>query len=332
MKVAIIILNWNGWRDTIECLESVYRINYNDYDVIIVDNGSNDNSVEAIRRYCDGSIHLIEYSREVAERGGDRRIEKKMSKVPSNRKLRLILNEKNYGFAMGNNIGITYALKALRPRYVVLLNNDTVVDPNFLKKIIDAMEELDIGIAGPKVCRYDKPNVVESLGGVINVKRCEFPHIHANSQDRFKGVLDVDYVTGCCMAIREDVFRRVGLFDPVYFCYVEEVDFCYRAKARGYRIAVVADAKIWHKGGRSSGGDFGYLYNYYRVRNKLIFLRKHIGFKGLIRANPFIMASSLRLLVKARRFKREMVVLKGILKGIVDGFRTISSKEIHYLI
>jgi len=114
-KVSIIILNWNGWKDTIECLESLYRIIYPNYDVIVVDNGSEDNSIEKIKEYCEGKIkveskffeyssenkpiRIIEYSREEAEAGGGR--EQEIADLPSNKKLILIKNEKNYGFAGG---------------------------------------------------------------------------------------------------------------------------------------------------------------------------------------------------------------------------------------
>lgn len=118
-RVSIIILNWNGWKDTIECLESLYQITYQNYDVIVVDNGSEDESLEMIREYCQGKIKveskffeysgenkpikIVEYAREEAESGGGK--EKEIEGLPSNRKLVIIKNEKNYGFAGDNNIG-----------------------------------------------------------------------------------------------------------------------------------------------------------------------------------------------------------------------------------
>ena len=141
-KVSIIILNWNGWRDTIECLESLYQITYPNYDVIIVDNGSEDGSIQKIKEYAESKIKveskffeyssenkpikIIEYTREEAEAGGGK--EKEITDLPSNKKMIIIKNEKNYGFAEGNNIAMRYALKALNPDYILLLNNDTVVD------------------------------------------------------------------------------------------------------------------------------------------------------------------------------------------------------------
>ena len=138
--VAIITLNWNGWADTVECLESVYQINYPNYHVVVVDNHSSDNSVRKIKDYASGNlevksnffkydptnkpIEIVQYSRENWE------IKKNSN---TNKQLILIKNEINYGFAEGNNIGIEYALSNLNLDYIMLLNNDTVVDKKFLK-------------------------------------------------------------------------------------------------------------------------------------------------------------------------------------------------------
>lgn len=153
-RVSIIILNWNGWRDTIECLESLYQITYQNYDAIIVDNGSEDESLEMIREYCQGKIkveskffeysrenkpiRIVEYTREEAESGGGR--EKEIEGLPSNRKLVIIKNEKNYGFAEGNNIGIRYAMKVLNPDYILLLNNNVIVERNFMENLVKIAE------------------------------------------------------------------------------------------------------------------------------------------------------------------------------------------------
>jgi len=144
-SVAIIVLNWNGWQDTIECLESLYQISYPNYEIIVVDNGSKDESIENIKKYCEGKIkvkskffeysndnkqiNIIEYTREQA--GTIEYKKNKISNFPSNKKLTLIKNEKNFGFAEGNNIAIRYALKALNINYILLLNNDTIVEKNF---------------------------------------------------------------------------------------------------------------------------------------------------------------------------------------------------------
>ncbi|MEN6514775.1 glycosyltransferase, partial [Methanoculleus sp.] len=150
-RVSIIILNWNGWKDTIECLESVYQITYQNYDVIVVDNGSENESIEKIKEYARGNLevtsrffdysrenkplHYIEYS--LDETKAEKGKEAEIADLPSWKKLILINNMKNYGFAEGNNIAIRYALKVLNPEYVLLLNNDTIVDRNFLDELVN---------------------------------------------------------------------------------------------------------------------------------------------------------------------------------------------------
>ena len=162
-KVTIIILNLNGWEDTIECLESVYQIEYPNYDVVVVDNDSKDQSVEKIKEYASGSLkvessffkynsdnkplRLIEYSQE--ELKSSDRIEKDLDNLPPEKRIILIKNNQNYGFAEGNNIAIRYALEKLKPDYVLLLNNDTVVDRCFLDELIKiAKSDPDIGNPG----------------------------------------------------------------------------------------------------------------------------------------------------------------------------------------
>jgi len=138
-KVAIIILNWYGWKDTIECLESIYQIDYPKYDIIVIDNGSEDESIEKIKQYCNGKldvksdfftnstknkpIKIFEYNRKDIETALK---EKEIENLPSNRKIILIKNEDNYGFAEGNNIGMRYAIKSLNPDYILLLNNTRI--------------------------------------------------------------------------------------------------------------------------------------------------------------------------------------------------------------
>ena len=207
-KVSIIILNWNGWKDTIECLESLYQITYPNYDVIVVDNGSKDSSVKKIKEYCHGQtkvqskffiynpnnkpIKIIEYTGEEVEAGKGK--ERKLENAPSNKKLTIIKNEKNYGFAEGNNIGIRYALgKGID--YVLLLNNDTVVDQNFLTELVRVAESEEYsGIIGPKLYFYKNKNRIYSVGGRINFWTSEISHIGYNEVDpgHYTQPIDVD--------------------------------------------------------------------------------------------------------------------------------------------
>ena len=293
-KVSIIILNWNGWKDTIDGLESLYRITYPNYDVIIVDNGSEDDSIEKIKEYCEGKIEveskffdynsdnkpikIIEYTREETEAGG--RKEKEIENFPSNKKLVLVKNEKNYGFAEGNNIGMRYALKALNPDYVLLLNNDTIVDREFLSELVKVGEsDPEIGMVGPKIYFYDyngRKDIINFAGGKINFWKGQGYHIGANEIDKgqYDEIREVDYVEGSCFLIKKEVIEEVGMLDQEYFAYWEEADWCVRAHKAGYKVLHVPKAEIWHKGLSTTIKTRGFV-EYHMTRNMFWFMRQH---------------------------------------------------------
>jgi len=295
-KVTIIILNWNGWKDTVECLESLYRITYPNYEVIVVDNGSKDDSVQKIKEYCEGKIkvesesfrynpnnkpiYILEYTREQAEKGGDFRKEKYFSKLPSDRKLRIILNEKNYGYAEGSNIAIRNALEALNPDYTLLLNNDTVVDPNFLTELVKVAEsDKRISIVGPKIFFWNfdgRKDIIWFAGGILDIKSGKFYHCMIGKPDGGDTeIKEVDFITGCCILIKKDVFEKIGLLDRNYFAYCEDIDFCLRAKKAGFGVLYTPKAVIWHKVSATSKGAFSSRKAYFKYRNTIILIRKH---------------------------------------------------------
>ncbi|PXF61272.1 MAG: glycosyltransferase family 2 protein [Candidatus Methanogaster sp.] len=289
-RISIIILNWNGWEDTIECLESLYRITYPNYDVIVVDNDSKNESVQKIREYCGGEIEveskffeysgenkpikIIEYTREEAEAGGGK--EGEIVDSPHNRRLVFIKNKKNYGFAEGNNIGIRYALKALNPDYVLLLNNDTVVDPEFLGELVKVGESDGmIGFVGAKVYFYDKSNLIQFTGGgKIELVKGRAPRIASGETDngQYDSCYEVGYIGGSCLLCKTDVVKKVGVLDPAYFAYWEETDWCLRGSKIGYKSIYVFRSKIWHKGGASGGSC---IEAYYLARNRFYFIKQH---------------------------------------------------------
>ena len=291
-RVSIIILNWNGWKDTIECLESVYQITYPNYDVIVADNGSKNDSIDKIKMYAEGTLEVtskfftysgenkplccIEYSREEAETGGGR--EADIADLPSWKKLVLVKNGENYGFAEGNNIAIRYALKALNPEYVLLLNNDTVVNRAFLDELVNVAESDDkIGFLGPKTYYYDyygRNDVINFAGGRLVMWKGMSIHIGMNETDhgQYDKVTDVDYVEGSCLLARRGTIETVGLLDPAYFLYWEETDWCMRVKMAGLRLSFAPKAEIWHKVGASNRGASNL---YYLTRNRFLFTKRY---------------------------------------------------------
>ena len=207
-KVAIIILNWNGWKDTIECLESFQRITYPNYQIIIVDNGSTDDSVKRIRE-----------------------------KFP---RLTLIETGRNLGYAGGNNIGIKHALEN-GAKYILIVNNDTkVVNPEFVNQMVGVMEsDSTLGILGPKVLNF-KGQIQDTILYIPMLSSClreSFRlRFRAKKSRDYRAAQLVDAVSGVCWFIRSDIINAVGLLDEDYFMYAEELDYCYRVKKAGWEI------------------------------------------------------------------------------------------------
>ncbi|MGF7117956.1 glycosyltransferase family 2 protein [Methanobacterium oryzae] len=283
--VAIVILNWNGWEDTIECLESLYQINYHNYNVILVDNASRDESLEKIKEYIEGKIrvkskffsynsnnkplNVAYYENEESE------IENNIDFDPND--LIVIKNDINYGFAEGNNMGIKFALKNLNPNYILLLNNDTVVDKYFLNYMVETGEkDKKIGILGPKIYYYDNPQTIWCIGGKIDWKLARGLHVGTNEVDtgQYNRMKEFDYISGSAFLVKKEVIDKIGLMDEKFFLYFEESDLALRASKNGYTSVYAPEAKIWHKVSKSGGGLSKPIGLYYITRNRWLFMKK----------------------------------------------------------
>lgn len=291
-KVAIVVLNWNGWRDTVECLESLQKLSYPNYRVILVDNGSIDDSVNQILGWCAGKVvvrskffeydpankpvNWIEYDRLIAEMGGVPEEEEKVFRdLPPGRCLILIRNEDNLGFAEGNNVGIRYAL-ANGYDYICLVNNDTVVSPDFLRFLVERADgDSSLGILGGKIYRYDEPSVLWYAGGVVSLfGRGPGYVIKRSETNEFSYV---SFVSGCLMFLRAELLRNVGLLDSYFFFGAEDADICLRAIRSGFRIGIEPRAVIWHKVARTYD-KYSQQHIYYVYRGKIAFTKKHLHF------------------------------------------------------
>ncbi len=280
-KVAVIILNWNGSEDTIECLESLRQITYPNYNILVVDNASSDNSIEKIRLYCKGKIEVKSDFFKYSKRNKPLKIvehtKEEFEKINFTG-IVLIKNGKNYGFAEGNNIGIRYVLNNLNSDYILLLNNDTVVDSDFLAELIKVSESsYDIGFAGPKIYYYNfnnKQNVINFAGGTLNMLRGQSQSIGVNEVDsgQYDKIKTVEYGEGSCLLIKREVLEKIGLFDTKYFAYWEEADLCKRGCKAGYKSLYVPKAKIWHKVSASTDDPTKL---YYYTRNKFWFMQEY---------------------------------------------------------
>jgi len=282
-KVSIIILNWNGWEDTIECLESLYQIDYPNYDVIVVDNASKDKSLYKIREYAQGKIQVesdffeYEYANKPIKITEIEKSQLFTINAKNLNKLILIKNEENYGFAEGNNIGMKFSMNHLKPDYILLLNNDTVVDKNFLKELVKVGEiDEKIGIIGPKIYYYDKPQTIWCIGCKISWKLARGIHIGNNELDegQYEYIDEVEYVSGSAFLIKSEVLNKIGFLDKKFFLYFEESDLAIRALKKGYKILYAPKAKTWHKISSSSGGIYNPIGIYYITRNRWLFMKK----------------------------------------------------------
>jgi GT2 family glycosyltransferase len=320
-KISIIILNWNGWKDTIECLESLYQITYPNYDVILVDNGSKDNSLEKTKEYCEGGINveskffehessnkpikITEYTREKAEAGGGK--EEGIVDLPSNRKLILIKNEKNYGFAEGNNIGIRYAFKALDPDYILLLNNDTIVDPRFLAGLVKVAEDKEeIGMVATKLLFYDSPNIINSVGTLI-FKDGSAAHLGGKEIDidRYNQVVETFAPCAAAALYRSDMLNEIGLFDPDFFAYLEDVDLGWRARLNGWKCVLAPKAVVYHK--HSTSTEKYSRFKVYQIeRNRILVLIKNYPWRYILLSPFFTFYRYLRMFLIRKNNRTEV--------------------------
>ncbi len=255
--VYFCLVNWNQHDDTAECIDSLQHVDYPNYRVIVIDNGSGDGSGKRLRE-----DHLW---------------------------ATVIENENNLGFAAGNNVGMRYALEK-GADYVFLLNNDTVVDQRLLEPLVEVAESDDsIGIVGPAIYCYSQRHVFWAAAMEKSIPKGKlFPQYMMRAcgevdRGQYRRVEDVDMINACALLIKRKVIEEIGLLDERFFMYNEDSDWNDRAASAGYRIVYVPRAKIWHKGSVSLGGENSPTNWFYTVRNEFFFLKKRSGWSGLPR-------------------------------------------------
>lgn len=224
-SIAVIVLTWNGRDLTLDCLDSLSKVTTPGVRVIVVDNASEDGTVEA-----------------TAARFGAR--------------VTVLSNPSNLGYAAGNNAGIRRALDD-GADFVLLLNNDTIVDAACVGELARALAATPgAGIAGAKTYYFTPRDRIWFAGGEVSLWRGTARHIGIRETDRgqYDTARDVAYVSGCALMARREVFETVGLLDASYRAYFEDADFCMRAARAGFRIRYVPSAKVWHRISASTGG------------------------------------------------------------------------------
>lgn len=287
-KIAIIVLNWKQPKLTIATISSLLKINHPSfiYKIILIDNGSPDDSLKIFNE-----------------------------KYKNDKLIKILDTKANLGY-VGNNFGINYALKNDFD-FIVLLNNDVLVDPNFLEELLKESNTYDI--LGPKIYfapgfefhknRYQKKDlgkVIWSMGGLMDWNNIYGSNISIDKVDngQFEKINDnVDFISGCCLMASRGVFKTIGLLDKNYFMYLEDVDFCERAKKSNLKLACIPKSIIWHVNSGSSkpGSD---LHDYFITRNRIYFAYKYAS----LRTKVAIFRESIKILFSRSKWKKQAVI------------------------
>ncbi len=297
-RCYVLLVNWNGWFDTIECLESLFSTGCQNPKVVVCDNGSDDGSLHRIREWARGNtgyssapgsplgklsrpevakpIPFAEYDRTQAEKGGDTTIDPELV---------LIDTVANLGFAGGNNVGLRYLMSRPDFDYVWLLNNDTVVAANALQALVDRMEvRPDAGMCGSTLLHYDDPDKVQARGGGWYCKWLGLPwHLgqlrHADAPVNLERIERwMSYVVGASLFVSRDFLEEIGLMTEDYFLFYEELDWAVRSRGR-FRMAYAPLSRVYHKIGGSVGTSSNpcrksRTCDFYAIRNRLLFTRR----------------------------------------------------------
>jgi len=276
--VSIVIVNWNGAEVLPECLESLLQLNHKAIEIVVVDNGSTDDSVNIINKIC-------------------------------NNKAKIVCLEKNIGFAAGVNIGVENS----SGEFIATLNNDMVVEPSWLDQPLELLKDEAVGIVSCRQMNYYERTKVDGLYHCVTKELTLMPFgcqriFHEDVLFSTPGY--VMSANGGSAVIRADVFRKLGGYDADFFGYMEETDFCLRAFLHGWRCVYAPDAVVYHMEGFSFKKNRGYQY-YLRERNRIWFLYKNIPAADIFKHLPYILIMELRVIrVFAVRAKNPLLYLK----------------------
>jgi GT2 family glycosyltransferase len=277
-KVGIVILNWNGYQDTLDCMETLLKTTYPNFTVIVVDNYSSDNSLEKIKEWCqEKQAKLSEYGLQDRDEKISSLVHHDEHQNPS-MEVVLIKSMVNLGFCAGNNIGMEFAYSQGFD-YFLILNNDTLCEPTFLEEMIKSAESSrNVGLVGGVICFEEKPDTIWWAGGKFNtfletvggMNRKPLKNLIANAP------FETDWVSGCMTLIPRHIYEIVGGYDEDFFIWGEEWDLSIRVKKAGFTLIVAPKSKIYHKVGHALGV-VSPMVCYYGIRNSLLVKRKHLS-------------------------------------------------------
>lgn len=248
--VSVIIVNWNGKEVLKDCLESLQSLKYPEWELILVDNGS-----------TDGSDQLVNQFKLKAKR------------------VEIITNNSNVGFAKANNQGFEKS----KGKYILFLNNDTKVTPEFLDLMVKKMEtEKEIGAMQPKIHILDNPKYLDNAGTFLTstgfLEHWGYMQKDSKEFDQEKIIFSAK---GACLLTRREIIQKIGLFDDIFGSYFEESDFCWRVWLSGWKVLYYPKAKIYHKVGFTSKKMSQIQVNYDSLKNRIFSFFKNLEFYNL---------------------------------------------------
>lgn len=274
-KVCIVLVNYKTWQDTVECIESILKSDYRNFQIVVVENGSNDESWNNLLKWTRGELthavlpdnKLFRLSNPLAQKpllyykayaGESDTL--RLGSMENIYPILYIQSKMNMGFAGGNNIGMRYALNS-NFEYVWLLNNDTVIEQNAITELVNYAEQKKnekkkVGIIGSKLLVYHQPEKMQGIGAVFNKYSGKSKIIGAQEVDKGQhdtSEIECNYVIGASMFVSKEFLLDVGLMSEEYFLYNEENDWSARAKQKGWNVGVAVKSKVYHKQGASTG-------------------------------------------------------------------------------
>lgn len=244
-KVAVVILNFKVRDEVLECIKSVQVSRYKNIQIIVVDNNSEDGLDDDLK--------------------GSKEIE-------------FIKNKQNLGYCGGNNAGIKQALK-MGADYIFILNPDTVVPKQTISDLVKLAEDSTAGMFGPKILFGDTETIWYG-GGIIDTDNVLGVHRGVDEKDngQYDEVMETEFASGAAIFVKREIFEKIGFFDEKYFLYLEDLEFCYRAKLAGIEVIYNPKAVVYHKNARSTGLGSA-LQDYYITRNRLLFAFKYLSWR-----------------------------------------------------
>lgn len=293
-NIAVIICNWNKQEDVIKCIDSVFNSSIKHFDLIVVDNASNDQSVQLIKDKFEDKLILLE-------------------------------NKENLGGSGGFNTGIKYALEK-KYDYIHLLDNDVIVDKYSLEKCYQfLLDNQNVAAVGSKILQMGNPNMLQELGARIDWENYSIIPQYKNviDNEQIPSIIECDYVPACSVMIRRTVIEQVGVMDSSCFIYWDDMDWFYRMKCAGYKVMAISDSKVWHKMGASAPTNT--FVNYYYWRNRINFFITHLSSSQLDLFAKYILNEAYQAIFMCN-IKGMYSIAKTISLAIEDALNGIRNK------